>query len=448
MLVFLFPGWVCSEVLAQSGIENISRDVSGRIDQKIAKSNSKSEPAVKDLLAKPLTADSAVQIALWNNKSLQVILESWGITKADFNKTRLPENPQFAASIRFPQNKEQSNNVEFSIEQDFLSLILFPLKSNLAGAELHKAELEITKEALDLAFEVKTAFYMAEASQEMFSMRKKVLVSAEASNELVERQFKAGNINELELSNNRTVYQDAKLGYMKSEAEFIQAKENLNRLMGFGGEEPSWEIKDNLEEIQAAEPSLEELQSMAVSKRLDLAIAKKELEIKKHAISVERFGVLGHPEVGIDTEKDVSGERVTGPTVRTDVPLYDLGQTDISRAGAELKSAEYRFDALLNDVRSDIKMKRDRLFSIRQMAEEYKNSIIPVRTKVVEETQKHYNFMLLDVFHLIQAKQNEVIAQKEYTETLRDYWIARSDLEKAVSSKLLPSHQHRGGHNE
>ena len=207
----------------------------------------------------------------------------------------------------------------------------------------------------------------------------------------------------------------------------------------FEGDEASWEIKDNLEEIPAAEPSLEELQSLAASKRLDLAIAKKEVEIRKHEISVEHFGVLGHPEVGIDTEKDVNGERVTGPTVRADVPLYDLGQTDISRAGSELKSAEYRLDALLNDVRSEIKMKRDRLISIRRMAEEYKNAIIPARSKVLEETQKHYNFMLLDVFHLIQAKQNEVLAQKEYIETIRDYWIARSDFEKAVSSKL-PDH--------
>ncbi len=416
-------------------LDRISKDVFSRIDFGISKASLSNKESLKELLSKPLTVDSTVQIALLNNQFLQATLESWGIAKADFNKTRLPEKPVFEASYRVPDH-EIDDNVEFAIEQDFLSFVLFPLKSNLAGAQLHKAELQITNEVLDLAFEVKTAFYEVQGDMAMLSMRKRVLEQAEASAELARRQFEAGNISELGLANEKSLYQDAKLEYLKAEADFILKKENLNRLIGFGGGNLSWEIKEELQEIQVSELSYDELLSMGMSKRLDLLIARKNVEALKHALSLNRFGVLGHPEVGVSTEKDVEGGRVTGPTLRTEVPIYDLGQTEVSRSGAELKEAEFRLKAIENDVRSEIKQKRNHLFAMRTLVDEYRNAVIPVREKVTEETQKHYNFMLLGNYDLIRAKQSEILAYKEYVDSLKDYWITRSDLEKAISSKL------------
>ncbi len=444
VLSFIMGSFGFNQAQASDDLERVSKEVSSRIDFKVSKTNQTSKGVLADLLAKPLTTDTAVQIALLNNQSLQAVLESWGIAKADFNKTRLPEKPVFGASIRFPREDEPNNNIEFTVEQDFLSFILLPLKSNLAGAQLHRAELEITKEVLDLAFEVKSAFYEVQGDMTMLSMRKRVLEQAEASRELSKRQFEAGNISELANANEQSLYNDVKLETLKAEADLKFKKENLNRLMGFGGQDVSWEIKDDLPKIQASEPSLEELFALGMSQRLDLLIARKNVEVLNHALSLSRLGVLGHPEVGISTEKGVNGDRVTGPTVKTEVPIYDMGQTEVSRSGAQLKEAELKLKALENDVRSEIKQKRDRLFAMRTLIEEYKGSVIPVRQKVTEETQKHYNYMLLGNYDLIRAKQNEILANKEYIESLKEYWIARSDLEKAVSSKL--AHHHGESH--
>lgn len=415
-------------------IGRISKDVSSRIDFGVSRSTN--PQALKELLSKPLTADSVVQIALVNNASLQAILESWGISKADFNKTRLPEKPSFEVSVRFPEEDEPYNNTEFMIEQDFLSLVLFPLRSSFAGAQLHRAELEIVKEVLDLAFEVRSAFYEVQGHSTMFAMRKRVLEQAEASQELAKRQFEAGNISELKYANEKSVYQDARLEYLREEAELIQKREDLNRLMGFGGDDIAWEVQVGFSEIQKSEPTYEELVSIGMSKRLDLLIARKNVEALKHGLSLSRFGMLGHPEVGVSTEKEVEGERLTGPTLRTKVPIYDLGQTEISRSGAELKEAELKLKALENNVRSEIKQKRDHLFAMRTLVNQYRESVIPVKKQVMEETLKHQNYMLVGNYELIRAKQDEIMAQKEYIDALKEYWIARSDVEKAISSKL------------
>src|SRR3989338_8549025 len=118
----LFPREVSA---GSSDLSRISKDVSSRIDFDVSKENTNTKGLLKELLDKPLTVDTAVQIALLNNQSLQAVLESWGIAKADFDKTRLPEKPVFGASVRFPREDAPYNNTEFTVEQDFLSFIFF-----------------------------------------------------------------------------------------------------------------------------------------------------------------------------------------------------------------------------------------------------------------------------------------------------------------------------------
>jgi len=54
----------------------------------------------------------------------------------------------------------------------------------------------------------------------------------------------------------------------------------------------------------------------------------------------------------------------------------------------------------------------------------------------VKLSQQQYDAMLLGVYQLIQAKTERIRSLSEYIEALRDYWIARSDLERAVGTRL------------
>ena len=72
----------------------------------------------------------------------------------------------------------------------------------------------------------------------------------------------------------------------------------------------------------------------------------------------------------------------------------------------------------------------------RQQVEYFKSTALPARTRVTEESQLEYNAMQLGPFQLLQAKQEEVKTGAESVEALRDYWVARSELEKAVGGSL------------
>src|SRR6185437_13942041 len=56
---------------------------------------------LREMLAKPLGAEEAVQIALFNNRGLQATFEDLGIAQADLVQAGLMSNPRFFASVRF-----------------------------------------------------------------------------------------------------------------------------------------------------------------------------------------------------------------------------------------------------------------------------------------------------------------------------------------------------------
>jgi cobalt-zinc-cadmium efflux system outer membrane protein len=58
--------------------------------------------------------------------------------------------------------------------------------------------------------------------------------------------------------------------------------------------------------------------------------------------------------------------------------------------------------------------------------------IVPRRTRILELTKLEHNAMLVGVFQLLQAKQNEMQARRDSIDAQREYWSARTDLDRAL----------------
>jgi outer membrane protein, heavy metal efflux system len=125
-----------------------------------------------------------------------------------------------------------------------------------------------------------------------------------------------------------------------------------------------------------------------------------------------------------------------GPSVAFEIPLFDQRQAQIAKLEAMMRQAENELRALAIDVRADVRAAQARVLIARGIVEEYGKIVVPIRENIVRFSQEQYDAMLLGVYQLIQAKQNEFAAYREYIEALRDYWIARSDLERAVGGRV------------
>ena len=72
----------------------------------------------------------------------------------------------------------------------------------------------------------------------------------------------------------------------------------------------------------------------------------------------------------------------------------------------------------------------------RQLVDQYRTVLVPLRERIVTLSQQEFEAMLLGVYQLILAKQSEVNTYREYIEAVRDYWLARGDLERTVGGRL------------
>jgi len=393
--------------------------------------------AIRALLRRMLSADAAVQVALLNNRELQATFEEIGIAHADLIEAGLLKNPIFAGDARFPNRSPSGTDIEMSIAQEFFDLLVIPLRKKVAAAQLMKTKLRVGDAILKLAAEVKTAFYELQAEQQLLGRLKAINETDATAVELAQRQHEAGNINDLDLANQQATYSQSKLDIAETTASIRAGREKLNRLMGTWGDDTAWKIDDKLSELPAADVAQRRLESLAINQRLDLAATKVEIGALVGSLGITKtYRYIGSVEFGVDTEKETDGQRVTGPTWQLELPIFNRGQGRIAKLQAQLRQAERRLESEAVAIRAEVREARDRLIAKRDLTTYYRDELLPGRKKILELTLTHYNAMLKSPYDLLLAKQNEILAERSYIGALRDYWIARADLERAVGGRL------------
>ena len=430
----------CASVPSKGGFADVQRMIGQRTGLSVHWDQGKPEDrAVKDhlqsLLQQPLTAEVAVQIALLNNRALQAIYEELGISQADWVQAGLLQNPVFLGSWRTSSHTSVLNS-EYALAQNFFDIFFLPLRKKLAAAQFEQAKLRVSDAVFGFSVQVRSTYYTLQGAEQVHAMRQTVMQAAEAARELAERQHEAGNINDLELATQQGAFQQARLELAQSEVTMQLARERFHQLLGFAEAPITWRVVEQLPALPSVDPAIDDLEALALSQRLDLAAARKSLDILARARTITRFGIVPAVNVGVDTEHDLDHAWVTGPTVDVEVPIFDQRQVARVRANAQLRQAQQQLSALEAEIRSAVRVDITRLKAARQTVELYQQDLIPVRERIVTETQKHVNYMLLGVFQLLQAKREEVNAYREYLEALRDYWIAFAELERAVGGKL------------
>jgi cobalt-zinc-cadmium efflux system outer membrane protein len=400
--------------------------------------DAQAQAAVASLLRHPLTADTAVQVALLNNRNLQATYEELGIAQADLVEAGLLRNPIFTFERRFP-----GQALEMDLLKEFIDILLLPLRKRIAAAQFEAAKLRVGHEILKTAAEVRAAFYEHQGDEQLVDLRKTVAEATERSAETALRMQQAGNLKNLDLATEQASHAQAKIELAKAQSEAVQTREKLNKLMGAFGAQTNWTVASRLPELSGGEVSTSQLESRAIQQRLDLAAARQEFIAQARSLGIARAdAILQQSEVGAHYEREISGEYAVGPSVNVPIPIFNQGQAAVARSSAKLRQSEQRYLALAADIRSDVRAARDKMLLARRQVGYFKSTALPTRTRVTEESQLEYNAMQIGPFQLLQAKQEEVKTGAESVEALRDYWVARAELEKAVggslSGKLTP----------
>ncbi len=430
----------CASIAPTAGFDDVQTEVSRRIDKRVQWRSGNTEDQaitteISEMVKKELDVESAVQIALLNNHELQAVYESLGISQANLVQAGLLRNPVFNAAILFPNGGGGRAELDFGIAQDFLSLFYLSLNKRLAGARFEAAKLEVSAAVLGLALNVRSQFYRTQAANQMVELFQQVVANTEASYVFAKRLRDAGNITDLALYQERSLYEESRLGLAAAETSVAVEREQLTALMGLWGADARWTIEPRLPEIPADEPKADGFEARAIEASLSLAARRKQIEAAATGLGfANATALIPSFQAGFAAEREEDWER--GPTFGFQVPLFDTGQARSFAARSQLRQAQAEYAALAVATRSAARTAYVALTSARDRAVFVKNVVLPLRSQIVDKTFLQYNAMQVGVFQLLTAQREQVAAAREYIATLRDYWLAKSNMQQLASGGM------------
>lgn len=393
--------------------------------------------AVSCLLAEKLTKDAAVQIALLNNRNLQATLAEIGISNADLVEAGLLKNPVLDLLYRKSNASGASANLEWSVTLDFINILTLPMRRCIAASEFETTKLRTANEVLDLAFDVQVAYYNLQAAMQTGQLYQDAVKASKEAYEAVRMIHEAGNISDLALHQEQVFYEQQKLNLAEAERDVVELREELNMLMGLWGPSTDWKLPSKLPAMPAREFQGRGLESVAVYQRLDLAAARQEIETVARELGLQNATrLLPELEGSIGAERETDGSWLRGGGVSLPLPIFNQGQTKAQRQRARLLQAQHRYYAVAVGIRSDVRKAFGQMRKSRDRVKYYDTIMLPLFKRIVEENHLMYNAMEAGPAELLRAKRDEYVGQREKVEALRDYWVARSELERTMGGSL------------
>jgi len=386
-------------------------------------------------LAAPLNLDRAIQIALIRNPELRAEMAKLGIEGAAVYEAGRLANPLLSASW-LSRGDEPHAQLSLGIALNFTDLLLLRSRSRIAEAQFDSTRLALGGAALDLAARVEAAYRRVAKATQLAELQRTLAQNARNAATLAQRFFDAGNRTRRDLALEQAAAIEAELQADAAALDLQLARGELQRLLGLPAD-ANWSLAETLALPPREDETLADLQQLARDARLDIAAARRRADAiaARHRLT-RRTSALGGIEIGAQREREYDGSVHSGPTLALALPIFDWGTGRKARAAAELQAAEAELAAREQDAAREVAAAYARLREARTRSARIREELLPARETAVDETQRAYNYMLVDAFELLSARQQGYAAYAAYLESLGDYWVARAELARAVGRRL------------
>ncbi|MDP9198771.1 MAG: TolC family protein [Pseudomonadota bacterium] len=383
----------------------------------------------------PLDLPAALTLAFMHNPEIHRQYARLGIAHADLVQAARIANPRLSFAWLDPDGAGRDRTTQ-GIVIGFSDLLLLPARRRLSATDYRRVQLEVAARLVALARDVEIAWYSQVSAMQIAAVREAAARAAAAEAELARRFHQAGNIAKLDLDLREAGASRRAIESLRARSDVVAARARLADLLGLGTD-AAWRTVDRLPEPPESPINQQELQTLALEQRLDLAAQREEIALLEDSLRVtRRWRWFGGTNIGYERERETDGAKLRGPTLEFELPLFDQHQGTVARAEAQLADARARHEASALAARNEIAAGTERLEIARAIAAQHRDILLPALGSVVARRQERFNYMLHGPFELFDAKGDELRAWQDWLESVRDYWIARSALAAAAGGRL------------
>ena len=226
------------------------------------------------LLAEPLTAETAAEIALLHNPAVERALETLGMPGFDRLQLAHVVNPAFNQG-RPPSTME--TRIERPISVNAMTWVIIPALDTDGTIEERAARVQAADEIVALLFRARRAWVSAVAARQSVRYYEDVVTALEAGREIMESMREVGNSSELETLRAQTLYADAVAHLTTLQVAAAVERERLVQALGlWGADADAVQLPERLPELPRAAIGAEGLEARAVAQRFDVHAGRLE----------------------------------------------------------------------------------------------------------------------------------------------------------------------------
>jgi len=437
----------CARFSPDAGMGVVQSAAAGELGKDVIKINDVRTEAhvaarVRDLLSKPLTVSSAVQVALLNNRGLQAAYNDLGISEAQMVEASLPPAPRLEFSRLVGSGGFE---IERQIVQNVLALLTLPRRRDIAEARFRQAQLRAVETTLRISAETARAYYRVVAANESVGFLAEARLSAEAVSDLAKRLGETGALSKLDQAREHVFY--AEISGQIATARLRQRidRERLTRALGAWGADTTFRLPGKLTRLPSKPKVLALVEREAIGRRVDLVMGRMEIDIlakelgltrKTRFINALEVAGISTTEKGVKVapDGDVEVEKVKrrGFDLDFQIPIYDFGESRVRLAEETYMRSVNRLLERAVNVRSEAREAYQAYRGAYDIARHYDREVLPLRQIISDETLLNYNAMIRDLFALLADARARILANVQAIEARREFWLASVDLHTAI----------------
>lgn len=394
----------------------------------------------------------AIEIAITNNIDLKSAKLNIDIAKNDIKSANRLQNPSFeafyyagAAGWSEPRQLGVSQTVEVAKRN---------ARKNLAKSTFKLVQKNIDYTKFDLKMDVREAYINLVAAKSIQETLEQQLHLQEELLGIAKSRVKSGKVPEIdviqaEIALNQMITQvnTAKVNVKSALSDFNKIINSSDNII-YDSMDNIFSEENNFEEMLTPSPDVDfpqisQIISQALSNRLDLQIAKQEIDVaEKNLTMVARQkipdialnGGFAYQQANHTDDGRFNGGAYIGASL-VNIPLFYNYSPEIKNAALKLQQAELKYESERNKANKDISAAYDKFLTAAENLNYYEAKILTSSQELIDVSKKAYETGKSDITSLIVMKQSYKSIIVGYTYALAEYYNSWTNFLREVNDE-------------
>lgn len=378
-----------------------------------------------------LSVEDALDLAAKQNLDLVAARARRAVSRAGVQIARERPNPTISfGALR--DSPHESLFIDQPLEiggQRARRIAVANQEGSLADVEISALERQVRRNTREAYFQLS----FAQAETERFQ---RVLELARRLEQIARDRFAAGDVAQLEVIQAALEVARAEADHKVAQQDEKVALSQLNALLN----EPAgtrWQLVDAVQDLPAA-VELPQLLQLAYSSNPELQHLAQEQKVEQSRRSLLKAERIPNIDFEFGSDFNSPPDFQSGPRgqIALSIPLFARNQGEIAQSLASERQLDAALAATKRSVAAGIETAFFDLGAQRTQAETYRDSLVPVASKLEALAEESYRAGKADILTVLTAQRNVQDVEHNYLQSLLSVQSSYAGLEELVGAPL------------